>query len=46
MPETDTPKEISRAGFLKLGLVGLSTAAVAFAAACGGEVEDDDEEDD
>ena len=44
MPEMDGPGRISRAGFLKLGLAGLSTVAMAFVAGCGEE--DDDEEDD
>ena len=43
MPNTD--EKISRAGFLKLGVLGISAAALAFAAGCAGE-EDDEEEDD
>lgn len=44
MPNMD--EEISRAGFLKLGVLGIS--ATALAAGCGGEEEDDEggEEDD
>ena len=44
MPDKDGPERMSRAGFLKLGLAGLSAAALA--AACGGEEDDDDEEED
>ena len=42
MPEKDAAKEMGRASFLKLGLVGLSAAALA--AACGGEEEEEEEE--
>jgi hypothetical protein len=44
MPNTE--EKISRAGFLKLGVVGIS--ALAFAAGCGEEDDDDEggEEDD
>ena len=43
MPNKD--EKISRAGFLKLGVLGISATALAFAAGCAGE-EDDEEEDD
>ena len=43
MPNTD--EKISRAGFLKLGVLGISAAALAFAAGCAGE-EDEGEGDD
>lgn len=39
MPNTD--EEISRAGFLKLGGLGISATALAFAAGCGGEEDDE-----
>ena len=42
MPNTE--EKISRAGFLKLGVVGIS--ALAFVAGCGGEEDDDDEGED
>jgi hypothetical protein len=41
MPNTD--EKISRAGFLKLGVLGISAAALAFAVGCAGEEDDDDE---
>jgi hypothetical protein len=41
----NTDEKISRAGFLKLGVLGISATALAFAAGCAGE-EDDEEEDD
>ena len=44
MPNTD--EKISRAGFLKLGVLGISATALAFAAGCGGEEDDDDEGED
>ena len=44
MPNTD--EKISRAGFLKLGVSGISAAALAFAAGCAGEDDDEDEGDD
>ncbi|CAN5561725.1 MAG: hypothetical protein H0U91_12855 [Rubrobacter sp.] len=46
MPNTE--EKISRAGFLKLGVVGISATALAFAAGCGEEDDDDEggEEDD
>lgn len=43
MPNTD--EKVSRAGFLKLGVVGITATALAFVAGCGGE-EDDEGEDD
>jgi len=42
MPQAD--EKISRAGFLKLGVIGISATALAFAAGCGGGEEDDDDE--
>ena len=39
-------EKISRAGFLKLGVLGISATALAFVAGCGGEEEDDEGEDD
>ncbi len=42
MPNAD--EKISRAGFLKLGVLGIS--ALAFAAGCGEEEDDDEGEDD
>ena len=42
MPNTD--EKISRAGFLKLGVLGIS--ALAFAAGCAGEEDDEGEDDD
>ena len=44
MPNAD--EKISRAGFLKLGVLGISAAALAFAAGCGGEEDDEAEDDD
>ena len=45
MPNTN--EKISRAGFLKLGVLGISATALAFAAAgCGGEDDDDEGEED
>ena len=44
MPNAD--EKISRAGFLKLGVLGISATALAFAAGCGGEEDDDEAEDD
>jgi hypothetical protein len=44
MPNTD--EKISRAGFLKLGVLGISAAALAFAAGCAGEEDDEGEDDD
>jgi hypothetical protein len=44
MPNTD--EKISRAGFLKLGVLGISATALAFATGCAGEEEDDEGEDD
>jgi hypothetical protein len=44
MPNTD--EKISRAGFLKLGVLGISAAVLAFAAGCAGEEDDDEGEDD
>ena len=44
MPNTD--EKISRAAFLKLGVAGISATALAFAAGCGGEEDDDEGEDD
>ena len=38
MPNTE--EKISRAGFMKLGVLGISTTALAFAAGCGGEEDD------
>ena len=42
MPNTE--EKISRAGFLKLGVLGIS--ALAFAAGCAGEEDDEGEDDD
>jgi hypothetical protein len=42
----DAHEKISRAGFLRLGVLGISATALAFAAGCGGEEEDDEEEED
>ena len=42
----DTNEKISRADFLKLGVLGISTTALAFAAGCGGEEDDEEGEDD
>lgn len=44
MPDTD--EKISRAAFLKLGVAGISATALAFAAGCGGEEDDEGEDDD
>ena len=44
MPNAD--QKISRAGFLKLGVLGISATALLFAAGCGGEEDDDDGDDD
>lgn len=44
MPNTD--EKISRVGFLKLGVLGISAAALAFAAGCGGEEDEEGGEDD
>jgi hypothetical protein len=38
MPSAD--EKFSRAGFLKLGVLGISATALAFAAGCGGEEDD------
>ena len=40
----NTEEKISRAGFLKLGVLGIS--ALAFAAGCAGEEDDEGEDDD
>lgn len=45
MENTETRQEMSRRGFLELGLTGISAAALLFLSGCGGE-EDDDEGDD
>ena len=37
--------EMSRRGFLKLGLVGIVGAALRLVAGCAGEEEDDDDDD-
>ena len=42
MPNTE--EKISRAGFLKLGVLGIS--ALAFAAGCAGEEDDEGEDED
>ena len=42
----NTDEKISRAGFLKLGVLGISATALAFAAGCAGEEDDDEAEDD
>ncbi len=42
----NTGEKISRAGFLKLGVLGISATVLAFAAGCGGEEDDDEGEDD
>ena len=44
MPNAD--EKISRAGFLKLGVLGMSSTAILFAAGCGGEDDEDDGDDD
>jgi hypothetical protein len=44
MPNTD--EKISRAGFLRLGVLGISATALAFAAGCAGEEDDEEGEDD
>ena len=44
MPNTD--EKISRAGFLKLGVLGISATALAFVAGCAGEEDDEGEDDD
>ncbi len=44
MPNAD--EKISRANFLKLGVLGISATALAFAAGCGGEEDDEGEDDD
>ena len=42
----DKEEKISRAGFLKLGVLGASAAALALVSGCGGEEDDDDEGED
>jgi hypothetical protein len=42
MEKTETRREMSRRGFLKLGLAGISAAALLFLSGCGGEEDDDD----
>ena len=45
--ETNKPVgEMSRRGFLKLGLVSIVGAALLLVAGCAGEEEDDDDDDD
>jgi hypothetical protein len=39
----NTDEKISRAGFLKLGVLGISATALAFAAGCAGDEEEDDD---
>lgn len=39
---TETEERISRKGFLKMGVAGIS-AALLFLAGCGGEEDDEDE---
>jgi hypothetical protein len=46
MENTETRKEMSRRGFLELGLAGISAAALLLLSGCGGEEDDDDEGDD
>lgn len=42
----DMEEKLSRAGFLKLGVLGTSAAVLAFVSGCGGEEEDDEGGDD
>ena len=46
MKNTETRQEMSRRGFLELGLAGISEAALLFLSGCGGEEDDEDEGDD
>ncbi len=43
MPNVD--EKVSRAGFLKLGVLGVSAVALAFVSGCGGEEDDEEDED-
>ena len=46
MQDTETRQEMSRRGFLELGLASISGTALLFLSACGGEQDDDEEGDD
>ncbi|HZG62810.1 MAG TPA: hypothetical protein VEY13_04770 [Rubrobacteraceae bacterium] len=46
MENTEIRQEMSRRGFLELGLASISGVALIFLSACGGEQDDDDEGDD
>lgn len=46
MKNTEVRHEMSRRGFLELGLASISGVALLFLSACGGEQDDDDEGDD
>jgi len=46
MENTETRQEMSRRGFLELGLSGISAAALLFLSGCGGEEDDEGDDDD
>ena len=46
MENRATRQEMSRRGFLKLGLAGISAAVMLFVSGCAGEQDDDDDDDD
>ncbi len=46
VPQKTGQEQISRRGFLRLGLASISATAVLFVAGCAGEEDDDDDDDD
>lgn len=46
MENTETRQEMSRRGFLKFGLASISGGAMLFLSACGGEQDDEGDDDD
>lgn len=42
----DMEEKMNRAGFLKLGVLGVSAAALAFVSGCAGEDDDEGEDED
>ena len=46
MENTEIRQEMSRRGFLELGLASISGVALIFLSACGGEQDDEGDDDD